>query len=187
MAGTHKAAERPDDSALKSYEDLGPHHLTESEDIDKRDPHGRDLRFSNKENSDWKWKHDETVIGALEVTNDPVFDLHAPMKKRPVARCVDDFNACVKIWDETNVRESFIKAFESIAPATKCCGLIRDDDTTIKHNIPIMNKKWTKAINDKPEWKNTDYYISLFVWKWSNPTGKAETVIPMVRFHKSQK
>lgn len=173
-------------SQLESYEDLGPHHLTAPEDINGRQPHDRVLRFSRRENSEFKWRHEETVVGALEVRGSPRLDIHAPMKKHHVSTGVDDFHACMKIFDETNVRASFIKAFESIPPATKCCGLIPDDDTTVKNVIPIMNKKWTKAINDKTEWKDTDYYIDLFIWKWSNPTGKAETVIPMIRFHKSK-
>jgi hypothetical protein len=173
-------------TSQQSYEDLGTHHLTKSQDLDGRQPHEREFRFSRRENTEFKWKHDPTVIGGLEVCSEPFLDIHAPMKKHEVLSCEDDFQACLKIWNETKVRESFIRAFESIAPATKCCGLITDYDSTVKQNVPVMNKKWSKAVSDKPEWKDKNYSIDLFVWRWSNPTGKAETVILMIRFHKSK-
>jgi hypothetical protein len=94
----------------------------------------------------------------------------------------DDLKKCVELCNEHKLRHSFIKAFEGIAPQTRCCGLVEDYDRTIKHNVPKLNDTWAKEMNDKYMAKE-GYRISLFVWSWSNPTGKAETVIPMVRFH----
>lgn len=166
----------------KSYEDLGSHHLTESQDIDGRENH-QQFRFSRKENSEYKWKHDPTVVGGLEVRSEPTLDLRAPFKRHDIVSCEDDFEACLKIWNDAKVRDSFVKAFESMAPQMRCCGLVQDYDLTVKHNVPVMNKKWATAISEKPEWKEKSYWIDLFVWHWSNPTGKAETVILMIRFH----
>ncbi|KAL3912204.1 MAG: hypothetical protein SGILL_006976, partial [Bacillariaceae sp.] len=134
------------------------------------------------ENSEYKWKHDKTVIGALEVEAEPVLDLHAEMKEHTIMGYEDDLTKCIELWKEHNLRHSFIQAFEGIAPQTRCCGLVEDYDETIKHNMPQLNDGWAKDVNDKYMAKE-GYRITAFIWRWSNPTGKAETVIPMIRFH----
>jgi hypothetical protein len=154
----------------------------DSDSSGRIEPEDRKLHFSSKGNSEFKWKHDPTVIGALEVKAEPVLDLHATMKEHNIMGYEDDLKKCVELWNEHKLRHSFIKAFEGIAPQTRCCGLVEDYDRTIKHNVPKLNDTWAKEMNDKYMAKE-GYRISLFVWSWSNPTGKAETVIPMVRFH----
>ncbi|KAG7357807.1 hypothetical protein IV203_014394 [Nitzschia inconspicua] len=146
------------------------------------EPPSRKLHFSSRENSEFKWKHDKTVIGALEVPSEPVLHLTGHYKEHSVMGYEEDWQKCLQLWKDFNLKESFVKAFEGLSVETKCCGLITDMDSTIKHHVPILNHGWAKQVNDELLSKE-GYRISLFVWSWSNPTGKAETVIPMIRFH----
>jgi hypothetical protein len=141
----------------------------------------RDFRSSTKDNSDFKWKVDRSVVGALEVLTDPNLDLRAEMIEHNIIGYDDQFQECLKVWKDLKLKKEFIAAFESIPPTTSCCGLIMMQDQTIKHIVPLLNKGWVKSVNETVH--DSGFKISIFVWKWSNISGKAETVIALIRFH----
>lgn len=146
----------------------------------RREPR-RDMRGSTKYNADFKWKHEKSVVGALEVETNPELDLRAEMIRHCVPGYGPQFNAYYEVFKELKLRDEFIKAFESIPPVTTCCGKVTCQDETIKNNAKLLNKGWVKATNKKV-FKH-GFRLSIFVWRWSNVAGKAETVIPMIRFH----
>ena len=146
-----------------------------------RAPH-RDFKASTKANSDFKWKADRSVVGALEVVTDPGLDLRAKMTVHQIVGHEDEFLEFYRIWEDLKLRKKIINAFESIAPETTCCGMVTNEDKTIKHNAHILNKGWVKSTNEKIL-ETKGFRISIYVWRWSNISGKAETVVPMIRFH----
>jgi hypothetical protein len=142
----------------------------------------RDFKSSTKDNSDFKWKVDRSVVGALEVFTDPDLGLKAELIEHKIVGYDDEFQEYLKVWKDLKLKKEFITAFESIPPTTSCCGLITMQDQTIKHIVPLLNKGWVKSVNEKVH--DSGFKISIFVWKWSNLTGKSETVIPLIRFHR---
>ena len=146
-----------------------------------RQPH-RDFKASTKVNSDFKWKTNRSVVGALEVVTDPDLDLRAKMIVHQIIGFEDEFMEFYRIWEDLKLRDKFIEAFENIAPETTCCGMVTSQDKTIKHNARILNLGWVKSMNEKILEKE-GFRISVYVWHWSNISGKSETVIPMIRFH----
>ena len=154
-----------------------------SVDESGRIPKSRNYRSSTKLNSEFKWKIDKTVIGAFEIATEPDLDLKAPMTLHKINGCKDELKRCLEIWDRLGLRLDLIKAFESLAPEATCCGLCVNQDETIRKNTPLMNKGWIKKTNEN-RLIEEDFRISLFVWQWQNLSGKADTVIPMIRFHR---
>mmetsp|Transcript_6180 Transcript_6180/g.14998 ORF Transcript_6180/g.14998 Transcript_6180/m.14998 type:complete len:160 (+) Transcript_6180:36-515(+) len=152
--------------------------------IDKsgRKPNRR-YRSSTKVNSDFKWKLDRTVVGAFEIATDPGLDVRAPMTLHKIDGYKSVLKGYLEIWDKLNLRQDFIKAFESIPPEASCCGIFVEQDLTIEKNIPLLNETWIKHTNENVL-KEEGFAISLFVWKWQNIAGKSKTVIPMLRFHR---
>lgn len=146
-----------------------------------REEPDRDFRSSTKDNSEFKWKVDRSVVGAMEVLTDPNLDLRAKFIEHGIIGYEDEFQKYLKVWEDHKLKKEFITAFESIPPTTSCCGLITMQDQTIKHIVPLLNKGWVKSVNEKVH--DSGFKISIFVWKWSNISGKAETVIPLIRFH----
>jgi hypothetical protein len=146
----------------------------------------RDLRSSTKNNSDFKWKNDRSVVGALEIVTDPHPDLRAAMVLHAVAGYEGELEKYYRIWKKLKLRGKFIKAYESIPPQTTCCGLITKVDETIKENTPLLNNGWVKTTNENIL-EEEGFRISIFVWSWTNISGKSETVIPMIRFHRLSK
>eukprot|EP00539_Tryblionella_compressa_P017869 CAMPEP_0178840394 /NCGR_PEP_ID=MMETSP0746-20121128/14388_1 /TAXON_ID=913974 /ORGANISM="Nitzschia punctata, Strain CCMP561" /LENGTH=141 /DNA_ID=CAMNT_0020503535 /DNA_START=11 /DNA_END=433 /DNA_ORIENTATION=- len=135
----------------------------ENNDVDGRQPHNRELHFSRKENSEFKWKHDKSVVGALEVKAEPVLDLRAEMVKHDIYSCEEEFKTCLRLWEDQKLRPQFIEAWENMGTLTGCCGLINNYDATIKHNCPALNDTWAKSVNEK-YFEKEGYKISLFVW-----------------------
>lgn len=144
-------------------------------------PPARHGRFSTRDNSAFKWKQDKSVVGGFEIKSYPGFDPRGKLKENKVLTMEDEFEECKGIWKELDLRKSFVEAVESIPPVTSCCGLMRNDDSTVKALVPELNKGWVKGINEKI--KDRDYKISCFLWSWNNPMGKAKTYVMMVRFH----
>jgi len=165
-----KKSQRKNPSATEDEEDM-------SGRLEKR----RNLRSSTKVNSSFKWKTDRTVVGALEIVTDPDLDLAAPMIVHCIPGYDTEFDGYHEVWKKLNLRKEFIEAYKSIPPQTTCCGLVAEQDATIKANTPLMNKGWFKS-KDKVL-KEHGFRLSLFVWTWNNLAGKGETVIPMIRFH----
>ena len=133
------------------------------------------------ENSEFKWKHDKSVVGSLEVKSQPLMDLRAPFKEKFVSHAEQHFGVCLRLWKELGLKKSFVEACESIAPEIKCCGLATDQEATIRNMVPILNKGWAKSVNEKIQEKG--YKIDCYAWSWSNATGSSETVVLLVRFH----
>jgi hypothetical protein len=159
-------------------------HQDNEGDPDDREPHNA-RRFSRRENAGYKWKHERTVVGALEVASEPILDLRGTMKEHKASSEEGHFRNCLRIWEEKRLRESFIEAFEGIPPQTRCCGTVMDYDAMVKFNVPDLNEVWAKSLSDK-YFVEKGYRLDLFEWRWSNPTGKAETVVLMIRFHTLQ-
>ena len=151
----------------------------------RREPR-RDLRSSTKLNSSFKWKRDKSVVGALEIVTDPFLDLRATMVRKDIYGHEEEMDECLKSWKKLKLKDEFIKAFESLPPETRCCGMLTEQDETIKKNTVLLNKGWVKTTNEKVL-KKEGFEISIFVWSWNNIYGKAETVIPMIRFHQLNK
>ena len=153
----------------------------QSIDRSKRNEPSREFRSSTKVNSDFKWKADKTVVGALEVQTDPGLDLKAELVLHDVIGHEDELEVFLDVWKDLKLKDEFIKAYESIPPVTSCCGLLTVQDKTIRNNVYLLNDGWVKHKNKMLLEKG--FQISIFVWYWSNLIGKAETVIPMIRFH----
>ena len=155
--------------------------MVEKEEEEDNTMGDRKLRFSSRENSDFKWKEEKTVVGALEVKSEQVLDFTAKLEEKKVLALEAEFEECLRIWKEQKLRKSFIEACEGIPPATLCCGLLNDQDATIRNMVPMLNKGWANSVNEKIA--DQGYKISCFVWSWNNPSGKAQTVVLLVRFH----
>lgn len=175
---------------------LGP-----QEDVPKE----KKYMISTRENSEYKW-HADGVLGALEVPCDPEFDLHGQYRSRHVDGMQDDFDSALQVWDDLKLREGFIQASSDLPHETCCCGLLRDDDATIKGIVPLLNKGWIRQVNkeilahvaeqekqrqqdedagdddDDDATPVTKFKLDAFLWQWHNATGKSETNILLIRF-----
>lgn len=132
----------------------------------------------------FKWKHDATVVGALELQSDLGWRPHAALKPLEIPNTRQTFEECLTIWKEEKLGKSLAEALKNIPPETKCCGLITDPEDTIRSVVPLLNQGWVKKVN---EWsvpmKMNGYSIDAFVWSWSQVAGSAETVKLLIRFH----
>jgi hypothetical protein len=146
-------------------------------------PTSKKFRFSTRENSDYKWKRARGVVGALEVKSEPVFSTRATMLTRKVVGKEQIFQEAMNCWDELKLRESFIQACDELPKGPSCCGLLTDDDTTIKKWIPKLNETWVKSINKKL--MEQGFKLECFHWNWQNVSGKAETNIFLIRFYET--
>ena len=149
--------------------------------IDAEAGHGRNLRFSSRENSAFKWKEDKSVVGAFEVKSEPYFDYKEKLEEKKVLTLEEEFEECLQLWKSQELGKSFIQACDGLPPETSCCGMVNDGDKTIQKWVPLLNKGWVKSANDKL--KDKGYKISCFVWSWNNPSGKAQTIVMLIRFH----
>ena len=140
------------------------------------------FRFSTKLNSDYKWKSDDSVVGALQVPYDG-FRLNArgTMKQKQVAAKEEEFQECLSLWKDRKLQQSFSQACEGVPPSTSCFGLVADHNRTVKEMAALLNKGWTKSINK--QLKNRGYKVSCFAWSWNNAHGKGKTSVLLVRFH----
>lgn len=144
-------------------------------------PEARCMRFSSRGNSDFKWRQDKNVIGALEIPSDPFFDYKGSTRDMIVTGRNEEYNECKALWNSLKLKRSFVKACEGIPPSMKCCGLVCDKDETIKDTVKLLNRGWIKPINK--ELKAHGFKITCFTWAWSNASGKAETNVFLIRFH----
>jgi hypothetical protein len=150
--------------------------------LDRDDvPNGKEFHTSTRQNSQYKWqtKH---VVGALEIECQPDLNLRGQMtpQNSNVLRS-DKFEEAQAAFDELGLRDSFIEAAEGFPKETCCCGLIQDDQKTIKYLAPHLNKTWGKEANIKLKPKG--YKVDCFNWSWNNISGSSETHILLIRFH----
>jgi len=146
-------------------------------------PQEKKFHISTRLNSDYKWKTSSNIIGCLEVPSEPELLLEAEYIKRPVRLSQDAYDYCIEVWDEWNLKAEFLKACESVPKVTCCCGLIPNDDETIKDIVSHLNKGWIRSINQRLLRENKGFKLDLYIWNWHNATGKAETNILLIRFY----
>lgn len=141
----------------------------------------RTMWFSNRTNSDFRWKQDKSVVGALEVPQELQIDFRSRLREQVVAKKEDQFEECLELWQHFKMRKSFVEACAGVPAATQCCGLINDQQQHTKDIAEQLNRGWVKSMNKKI--RDRGYKISCFVWTWNNPSGKATTTVLLVRFH----
>ena len=143
----------------------------------------RHLRFSTQENSEFKWRKDPGVIGALLIRSKPVLDYHHEFKKKKldhVTAAEASFKQFLRVWDEEQLKKGFVEAAEGIPVSTGCCGLVPDIDTTIQTTAKSLNQTWAPKINESVL-KEKGFKVDLYIWSWSNPSGKAMTYELLIR------
>lgn len=138
--------------------------------------------FSTRDNSEYKWQTCKHVIGALEVPSDPSFQIDAEYAVRHVKDHEDAFDDAVQVWDDMKLRDELIRAVEGAPKEFLCCGLVPDDDGTIKKLVRTLNKGWIKDVNQRLHLGQFPFRIDAFLWQWHNATGKSETNILIIRF-----
>jgi hypothetical protein len=109
----------------------------------------REAIFANRDNSDFKWQRSKYVVGALVVQSEPVFNPREDMIPRYKDGCNDTFAQALQEWDDTKLRQAFIDACDDLPAESCCCGLIHDEDASIKGYVKLLNEKWVKNIANK--------------------------------------
>jgi hypothetical protein len=145
-------------------------------------PKGKKYMISTRGNSEYRWQDSPQVIGALEVQSEPDFKPQENLKSRCVPERGDDFDNTQAVWDEMKLRDEFVQACEGIPMVTCCCGIIPDDDSSIKEFALVLERGWIKSVNRRLGKREEKFKIDAFVWNWHNATGKAETNILLIRF-----
>ena len=146
-------------------------------------PSNKLFRPSTRDNSNYKWQS-EGVLGALELTCDPYLDLHKQYKpiNTKVAR-EDQFEEALKVWEDMDLRTSFIECAETVPVETVCCG-IRDNLKTLESVRNHVNKTWTKETNKKLKPYNIS--VDCFIFSWNNLSA-ATTDILLIRIHEGRR
>ncbi len=144
-------------------------------------PHNKEFHASTRQNSEYKW-HAKHVVGALEIDSDLNLNLRGVMKPH-VANdfTADKFDEAQKVFEELNLRDSFIEAAEGFPVETSCCGLIADDARTIRKLVPHLNKTWVVEANKLLHPKG--FKVDCYVWHWSHISGQSESYLLLIRFH----
>ncbi|KAL7571055.1 hypothetical protein ACA910_003771 [Epithemia clementina (nom. ined.)] len=154
--------------------------LGETEDV----PSAKKYMISTRDNSDYKWQ-DRGVIGALEVPSEPDLELRGEYIPRHVRGHEELFDQALELWNQRKWRDGFIEACENVPKATFCCGLLPDDDQTIRDIQQKLTKGWIKALNQILRSERKDFLMDVFIWQWHNATGKSLTLILLIRFLES--
>jgi hypothetical protein len=103
-------------------------------------PKGKQYMISTRENSRYRWQDGPNVIGALEVHSEPDFNPTEHLKSKCAPEREEDFDKTQEVWDEMKLRDEFVEACEGIPKSTCCCGLIPDDDSTIKELARVLTR-----------------------------------------------
>jgi hypothetical protein len=136
--------------------------------------------FATKDNTAYKWQRARGVVGALEVSCEPVLRLRDDLTPRYVAGREKTFHDALQAWEDLKLCEEFIQACESLPAEMCCCGIMRDNETTIKEFVPLLNDSWCKVATKKLMKRGIK--VDAFLWNWQNASGKAETNILLIRF-----
>jgi hypothetical protein len=150
--------------------------------VSRPSPADKKYAISTRLNSDYKWRTSADCLGCLEVPSEPDLLLDAEYTERVVAGNEDAYEYCMEIWKAWNMRVEFIKACHNAPNVTGCCGLLRDDDATIRAIVPELNGGWVRHLNARLRRENMGFQIDCYIWNWHNAIGKAETNILLVRF-----
>jgi hypothetical protein len=140
----------------------------------------REAIFANRTNSDYKWQRAKMVVGALEVKSDPVFKPRDDLTPRYKGGEEGAFEEALQAWDDMKLRQSFVRACEDLPAEVCCCGLLRDEDASVKQYVTLLNEGWIKSANKQLGPRGIK--IDAFLWNWQNASGKAETNIILIRF-----
>ena len=159
-------------------------------------PPDKEFRISTRENSEYKWQANKHVIGALEIDSEPDLNLRQPYSElvrheahmKNAATTTTAINRSAKFKEaqrvyneEFHLHESFIEAAEGFPVQMACCGLIRNDEKTIRLMTPYLNKTWVPAANEKL--KSKGFKVDCYVWKWSHISGQSESHVLLIRFY----
>jgi len=153
----------------------------ETEDV----PEEKRMHQSSRENSNYKWLKGN-VIGALEVASEPELDYNEELVAH--AGKTEDRDAWVRAegaWETLKLHSSFISACNDIGKETCFCGLVTDGEGTKKTLVKELNKTWAKEANEKLA--SFDTKVDLFIWHWSNISGKSQSKVILIRFHDTTK
>ena len=151
-------------------------------------PHEKQFAVSTRENSEYKWHTKKHVIGALEIESEPDLNVRQPfselvrheLENNPTASA--KFKEALRVYEEEfQLHKSFIEAAEGFPVQMACCGLIRNDEKTIRKMVPYLNETWVHAANDKL--KSKGFKVDCYVWKWSHISGQSESHVLLIRFH----
>jgi hypothetical protein len=93
------------------------------------------------------------------------------------------FSASLSGWQLPLRKFEYLTQLSRVIVACRCCcGLIPDDDATIKDLIPVLNGGWIKNVNKRLSDGNAGFKLDVFLWQWHNVSGKSETNILLIRF-----
>lgn len=146
-------------------------------------PQDKKMHMSTRENSKYKWLNGN-VIGALEVASEP--DLDYTEELVPHSGNSNDLEAwkrAQEAWTTLKLNASFVSACNAIPPETCLCGMISDDEETKKTLVKELNKSWVKEANEKL----ASFKVDVFLWHWTNLSGKSESRVILIRFHDTTK
>ena len=158
-------------------------HLLEREHV----PPEKEFHVSTRENSEYKWQR-KHVIGALEIDSEPDLNLRQAfsqlvrheLKNNPTAMA--KFNEAQRVYeDELQLHESFVEAAVGFPVEMTCCGLIQNDEKTIRKMVPHLNETWVRTANDKL--KSKGFKVDCYRWKWSHISGQSESHVLLIRFY----
>jgi hypothetical protein len=144
-------------------------------------PDSKRHMISTRENSYYKWQA-SNVVGALEIPSEPDLDYRLEYEKRPVSGQDKRFETFMTDWDELKLGDEFIKACEGIPLEVCCCGLMTHTDNTIKSMASLLNEGWMTKTNERLLKEGKEFQMDAFIWSCNNATGKAETLILLIRF-----
>jgi hypothetical protein len=107
-------------------------------------PASKKYMISTRENSEYKWQTDPTIVGALEIPSDPYFRLDGEYKSRPVHGKQQEFDRALQVWESMDLRQEFQKAAEAGPKSTYvllpgaagvCDGHSRSDKNVIRSKV----------------------------------------------------
>ena len=149
-------------------------------------PAGKRHMISTRDNSEYKWKQDggvqDSIIGALEVHSEPQLNYRADLGKKYVGDRTEEFEEALKVWDEWKLRDEFIEACSNVPPETCCCGIIPQDDESMKAIQKSLKKGWIHSTNQRLHNEHKHFKLDAYIWMWHNVSGKSETNILLLRF-----
>lgn len=123
--------------------------LEKKELDDSEDPDQKFSAFANRGNSDFKWQRARNVLGVLEICSEPILKPRDELRPRYLKGRETIFGEALKAWDKEKLRATLIAALENLPVETCCCGFIKDDDSTKKQLVKLLNDHWVKKASKK--------------------------------------
>ncbi|GKY96365.1 hypothetical protein MPSEU_000596100 [Mayamaea pseudoterrestris] len=161
-------------------------------------PLDKHYHVSTRHNSQYKWQQhahrNVVIVGALEVPSEPYLNIHASQyfeRRVETEKSNDDqqhtdndqvFDHALENWKRLKLHQDFVSAAQSVPVETSCCGLVADDDATLRTLVPHLNETWIVTVNERLSRENAGFQLDVFLWNWSNVMGKSQTNILLIRF-----